>query len=1087
MNKSIKLVSTILGILALSALVAFAQVESARITGTISDSTGAVVPAAKITFTHVSTNSTFEMESDAAGRYISAPLRIGEYRMDVEAPGFKRAVRSGIILQVDQIATLEITLEIGAVTETIDVTADAPLLETTRSTQGQVIDSRRMVDLPLNGRDYIQLALLSAGAAESLGGRYGGFSSGGTRTTQNNYMLDGIDNNGFQIAAQSRQAETVKPPIDAIQEFKISTNNFSAEYGRAMGAIVNVTTKSGSNQLHGTIYEFLRNEELDAKNLFDPADAEKPPFKRNQYGFSFGGPIVKNKTFFFGDYEATRIRESRTVNNTIPTLAMQSGDFRETGDTIYDPFSYDPGANTRVPFPNNIIPTSQMDPIGAEVAAWYPSPLNSNLTQNFLYNPPNNYDSDKWDVRVDHNLSQWDTVYFRFSFQREYDPESPSLPEPAWGTGANATPFTHSGRNMGLVWNHIFTPNLITSTRLGWNYIYTERVAPIDFNSASKLGLKGVNQSILGTPQFNLTGYTNLGISMYTPNLINSQARQLINDTTWTRGAHSVKFGVMLSWMQSYIMNPQQELGQFNFTGNYTRDPITRKGGDGYADLLMGTPTWGRNSSSVYMNLRAPWTQLYIQDKWRVTTKLTLNIGVRYELNRNFVEKDDMFSLYDIDTDAANPKWILPVAGGSRFERAMIADDKNLIVPRFGFAYRILSKTVLRGGYGMFVANYVPTGGGQYLETNPPAHLKVQMSTDSKNVTLTLRDGMPAGILTPEKARSLSFSTFERQPKMPVSQQWNFNIQHELAPDWMWETGYYGTKANHIISRWDGNYALPGPGNINNNRRYTTAIFPGTDIVVGPLGGFNSHNFNGSSLYHSFQTKLEKRFSAGFTVLTSYIWSKTMGDVNGFSATGNTPNSGMQNPLDWKSERSLADQHLGHRFVSSYIYELPFGRSKTMGAGWGGPVNAVLGGWSIGGITTLRSGQPAGLSVEGNPANKSGLNRPNVVGEWRLSSSERTLDRWFNTDAFVKNNEYEYGNAGRNIIIRPGRINFDMAAFKRFEITERLAAQFRFEMFNAFNTPPINGPNMAVGNNNFGKITGAGRPRNLQFGLKLIF
>jgi len=257
--------------------------------------------------------------------------------------------------------------------------------------------------------------------------------------------------------------------------------------------------------------------------------------------------------------------------------------------------------------------------------------------------------------------------------------------------------------------------------------------------------------------------------------------------------------------------------------------------------------------------------------------------------------------------------------------------------------------------------------------------------------------------------------------------------------------------------------------------------------VVKPLAGFNSHNWNGSSLFHSLQAKLEKRFSAGFTLLTSYIWAKTIGDVNGFSATGNTANSGMQNPLDWKSERSLADQHLAHRLVTSYIYELPFGKGKTLGTGWGGVVNAVLGGWSVGGITTMRSGQPAGLSVAGNPANSSTLNRPNVVGDWRLSSSEKTLDRWFNTDAFVKNNQYEFGNAGRNILIMPGGINFDLAAFKRFEITERLAAQFRFEMFNAFNSPPIGEPNVQVGNKNFGRISGAGFPRRLQFGLKLIF
>jgi len=1076
---------TLVLVVALTAIVAFAQVETARITGTITDSSGAVIPGAKITFTHVATNTSFTMESDAVGRYISPPLKLGEYQVTVEAAGFKREVRSGIVLQVNQIATLDISLELGAVTETVSVTANAPLLDTTRSTQGQVIDNRRMVDLPLNGRDYIQLALLSAGAVEPLGGRFGGFSAGGTRTTQNNYMLDGMDNNGTQIAAQARQAETVKPPIDAIQEFKISTNDFSAEYGRAMGAIVNVTTRSGSNELHGTVYEFLRNEKLDARNLFQAQGTKKPPFKRNQYGFSVGGPILKNKLFYFGDYEATRIRESRTVNVTIPTVKIRSGDFTETGDTIYDPFTYDDATKTRTPFPNNVIPASRFDPIAAKANEWYPDPTNGNLTQNFFANPPVVTDEDKWDARVDYNLGQSDTLYYRFSFQRRWLPGSPTLPEPAWG-GGGGTDFEHNGRNMGLVWNHIFTPTLISSTRLGWNKIFTERQSKIDYNVASQLGLAGVNQSLAGTPVFNITGYTNLGISMYTPNLIDSQARQLVNDTTWTKGAHTVKFGVNLEWLQSYLTNPQQELGTFFFNGNYSRNPQNNKGGDGYADFLLGTSYRGDTSTSVYMNLRAPWTQFYVQDKWRVTQKLTLNIGLRYELNRNWVEKDNLFSMYDIDTDPNNPQWVLPKSGGGRFDRALIEDDAKL-VPRFGFAYRLFKGTVLRGGYGMYAANYVPTGGGQYLETNPPFHMKVRMSTDSRHVTLRLRDGMPAGILTPEKARSLSFSTFERHPTMPLSQQWNFNIQQQFGQDWMWEIGYYGTKANHLVHRWDGNYALPAPGNIDNNRRYTSAVWPGTNIVVGPLGSFNSHLFNGNSLFHSLQTKLEKRFSNGFTVLTSYIWSKTIGDVNGFASTGNTPNSGMQNPLDWRAERSLADQHLAHRFVTSYIYELPFGQNKKWGSGWNSVLKGVLGGWAVGGITTLRSGQPAGLSVKGNPANSSTANRPNVVGDWHLSRSERTLDRWFNTDAFVPNNKYEYGNAGRNIIIRPGRVNFDMAAYKRFQILERLAAQFRFEMFNAFNTPPIGSPNLQVGNKSFGKITSAGRPRLLQFGLKLIW
>ena len=354
-----------------------------------------------------------------------------------------------------------------------------------------------------------------------------------------------------------------------------------------------------------------------------------------------------------------------------------------------------------------------------------------------------------------------------------------------------------------------------------------------------------------------------------------------------------------------------------------------------------------------------------------------------------------------------------------------------------------------------------------------------------------MQDGFADDLLTPENATSLSFSMFELKPKMPVSQQWNFNIQQQLGQNWVVEVGYYGAKANHLINRKDGNYSLPGPGNIDQNRRYKTAVWPtDSSITVGPLSSFSSHHWSGSSLYHSFQAKVEKRFSGGFTLLGSFIYSKTIGDVTGFSGSGNASNSNPQNPLDWRSDRSLDAQHMGKRFVTSYIYELPFGRGKRYGSSWNRAADAIVGGWALSGILTLHDGRPSGLSVNGNPSNATTVSRsdrPNVVGEWKLSREERTLDRFFNTDAFVKNRQYEFGNAGRNILIDPGRVNFDFSAFKRFVITERINLQFRFEAYNSTNTPPIGSPNRAVGNNSFGKVTGAGRPRNLQFGLKLLW
>ena len=1072
----------------LVASLAFGQIETARIQGVVSDSTGAVIPGATVQFVHVATGQEFTVSTSADGLYRSVPLRIGEYRVEYESDGFKRAVRSGINLELQETAVIDVVLEIGEITEVVDVTADAVLLETTEATQGQVINNQRIVDMPLNGRDYVQLALLSAGAIRPIGGRFGGYSAGGQRTTQNNYTLDGVDNNGLQIAAQGRRAEVVKPSVDAIEEFKISTNAYSAESGRALGGTVNVSIKSGSNRVSGTVFEFLRNDKLDAKNFFDNPTAPKPPFKRNQFGYSVGGPIKRNSTFFFTDYEGTRIRESATFVLTIPTQEQLAGDFSGVPQTVYDPDTYDADANLREPFLNNAIPSHRIDPVANKASQYYPAPNSSGLTRNWRTASPDNEDDDKWDLRIDQVFGANDNLFWRYSQQDSYVPSPIRFPSTQDGDG---TEFRHRGQNMALGFNHIFTPTLITNIKLGWNRIYTNRQALADKNLNQELGLTGVNQSLRGAARFNISGMRLIGTSNFTPNLIDSQNRQLNVDTNWTRGQHNIKFGYSLQLLQSYLTNPQQELGQFIFNGNFTRQTqnvAAGRGGRPVADFLLGIPVRTDISNSVFMNLRAPWQHFYIQDEWRVNDRLTLNLGLRYEHNMPWYEKENGISNFDIDTDPQNPSFFV-ATDGSIASRATLAPDLNNFAPRFGFAYRILEGTVLRGGYGVFYANYEGTGGGQFLETNPPFHIKSQISTDSIRPAVLLRTGIPDGVVTPERAVSLRFSSFEREPPWPISQQWNFNIQHSLGENTVWEIGYYGTKAQHLVNRIDGNFALPGPGNVNSRRRYKSAIFPGTDIVVGPLAAMNRHEFNGNSLFHSFQTRLERRYSNGFTLLAAYVWSKNIGDVPGFSGSGNAPFSGIQNPLNRRAERSLDNQHREHSLVSSYIYDLPWGRGRRWGSSWAGAREAVLGGWTVAGIVSFASGRPLGLRVRGNPANNGNFSRPNVVAgvDPHLPGGQRDPERWFNTDAFVRNNDFEYGNAGRNILLGPGLANWDFAVFKRFSVTERQSVQFRFESFNFTNTPLFGFPNSEVGNNNFGRITGAGRPRNLQFGLKYIF
>ncbi|MGH9630408.1 MAG: hypothetical protein ACRD7E_19015, partial [Bryobacteraceae bacterium] len=479
------------------------------------------------------------------------------------------------------------------------------------------------------------------------------------RATQNNYLLDGVDNNNAQIAYQGRQAEVVRPNVDAVQEFKVMTSAFSAEYGRAAGAVVNVNLKSGSNEIHGTLFEFLRNEKLDAKNFFDLPDQPRPPFKRNQYGFTVGGPVKRNQTFFFGDYEWTKVRESRTVNNTVPTPRMVNGDFSELlpGTRIYDPATYDPVTRQRQAFAGNIIPQSRLDPIGARVAKLYPEPNKPGLVRNYLFNPADNLNRDRWDAKVDHNFGSYDVFTARYSYQRDYEPVSYSLPPPAFGAGgADAGDVTTTGHNLMVSHNHVFSPTLILSAKAAWNRIFTGIEPAVDRNFNAELGIRGVEQTIPGMAALQPSGYTNVGIGTHLPNNADSQNRQLLADMTWLSSRHSVKFGINFSWKQGFLYNPQQAMGVFPFDGSFTRNPVSAREGNPIADLLLGYPFQAQTSNYAYMNQRAPFYDFYIQDEWRATSRLTLNIGLRYELHLPWVETRNGWANFDIDTDRANPQ-----------------------------------------------------------------------------------------------------------------------------------------------------------------------------------------------------------------------------------------------------------------------------------------------------------------------------------------------------------------------------------------------------------------------------------------------
>jgi hypothetical protein len=1057
------------------------QTDTAQVTGRIVDATGAVIVDAKVTVTDIGKGISRATPTNEAGNYTVPLLQAGTYRIMVEKPGFKPINESGIVLNGGRIARMDFTLEIGTVTGEISVTATAPLVNLTDATQGQVIDNKKIVDMPLNGRNYIELALLSEGTVQPLtGSRMAGFSSGGQRTTQNNYLLDGADNNNLQNSTQGSQAEGVRPCLEAIQEFTVLTNSYAAEFGRATGGVVNAVLKSGSNQLHGVGFGFLRNEVLDAKNYFDQ---RKPPFKRSQFGFALGGPVIRNKTFFFGDYEGTRLRQSRTVNSTIPTTAMRTGNFSNLSAAIYDPLTYAPSSGTRQPFSGNLIPDSRIDAVSRHVAAWLPEPQNAGLTQNFLYNPPNPQDENKFDVRVDHVVSSKDNIYFRFSRQIYLQPASPSLPPPASGSVGDGDKFTTTGNNMVLAWNHIFSPTWITSSRVAWNEAYSLTSSSARTNYNAEIGLKGVDQNLAGGAQFSIAGYTAPGGATNKPNYATSQARQLINDTTAIRGNHSLKFGVNITWIQRYLNNPRQAVGAFSFNGNFTNDLPTRRGGNSFADFLLGIPYDSQVATPAYTNLRAPWYALYVQDQWRVSSRLTLSLGVRYELHLPFVDTRDRVANFDEDTDPSKPQFVV-AKKGSRFDRSLMTADPDCFAPRVGFAYKMGQGTVLRGGYGIYYGTLDMTDVPAF---NPPFLTWVDITTDSIHPAFFLRDGVPP-VLTPERVANLQPTSYQSNQTASYSHQWNFSIGHTLRKNWLVEAGYYGSPAHHLVRRWDSNYTpVPGPGNINSRRRWTSVVFPGTNITVSPLASALREQFDGNSSYHSLQAKVEKRFAQGFTFLASYLWSKALSDLCGQAAIGNSPGCTYQNSQSFRSDYGLDNQNIAHRYVGSIVWELPLGRARRWGSQWNRLTDVVLGRWSLASIVSVSSGLPLSPTVNGNPANTNTVSRPNVVGNPNLGSSQRTPGRWFNTAALVPNQPFTYGNAGHNILTAPGVANVDFATYKRFTITEKFEAQFRFEAFNFFNTPQFGFPNATLGTAPYGQITSAGAPRRLQFGLKLLF
>ncbi len=1129
--------------------------QTAQITGRITDSSGAVIRGANITVTQVDKGVKRDATSSEEGYYTVPLLQPGTYEVTTETAGFKPVTRSGITLRVEQVARIDFTLEVGGVQEKVTVTGEPPLLEASTSSVGQVVDNQKIVDLPLNQRDPLTLALLTPGVIGSVGRGFTGLriSINGGRMATNEILLDGIPS---APPINVSNNATVVPSVDAVQEFRVQTSNYSAEFGLSGGGIINLIYKSGTNELHGSLYEFLRNSVLDANNFF--ANRNGVPlasFKRNQFGGSIGGPVVlpgydgHNKTFFFASYEGLRERAGANLLSTVPTEAMRRGDFSQFRDAagqpilIFDPVTTRAAGSgfVRDAFPGNTIPANRIDPVARNILGYYPLPnrpgdANTGLN-NLAASGSAPYDINQWDVKIDQNLS--DRQRFAARVSRSVH-DNTFLPVFFRGgdtaLAQNSLAATTVSHNVAFDYNLIVSPTYLINFRAGYARLIFDVRTPSDGFDPTQLGFPTSlrdNLDQLIFPRIEPQGYYPVGHGQAVtgPGSAENFVWNLAN--TKTVGSHQLKFGGELR-LRRNNNREHGNLAQFNFPRGFTQgpNPQVASGGDGFASFLLGVGGGLSTKNRKINSTQSFYYGFYLNDDWKATSKLTFNLGLRYDLNIPLTERFDRLNYLDLEVPHPLGAQIRDKPGfsecpacanlqgglifASEQDRNLTKTARDNFAPRFGFAYQALKKTVVRGAYGIF---YSTSGTASTIGANGYRTITPFLgSLDGFTPNHYLRDPFPNGFL-PIDGNSLGLMTFvgldpsapQRNSVAPYTQNWNFGIQHELPGSILIDASYVGSRGVNLLdgfvaaNQLDPRHLALGPrlleqvpnpffGSINTGTLSQRTVQ--RRFLLRPFPQFNSVspiNVNGSSsFYHSFQLKVEKRLSAGLSLLLAYTAGKLIDDAS--QQNGNFGGEGVrQNSFDRRGDRSIAVYDISQRLVISYIYELPFGRGRSFGADWNRAADVVLGGWQINGITSFQTGQPLTISAP-NTCNcfNNGL-RPNISGSAKLDGPvKERLTGYFNTSVFSQPALYNFGNASRTLpdVRSHGVRNWDFSLFKNFRILEGLNVQFRAEAFNLLNRVQFSFPDQNFGNlgRGFGQINSqANAPRQVQFGLKILF
>jgi len=1147
-----RVIATLIFLYAVLAIQGSAQVNTASLTGQVTDSNGAAIANASVTVKNKATAAEKSATTDSSGYYTFASLPVGVYSVTIELQGFKRAVHEAINLEIGQKARLDTLMEVGAVSESVVVMTAPPLLTTQEATPGGVIENRMIDNLPLAGRNWddllggvpgVQADRYSEQGGATANGRTGGANVHGVRSLQNNFVLDGVDNNSISENVQELTTQVARPSVDSIQEFKVSTNPYSAENGRSPGALISVTTKGGGNDFHGTLYEFHRNRIFDANNFFqNRAGAAKPAHVQNQFGVNFSGPIVmprfgegsgpstynlKNKAFFFFNYEGTRVRKGVSRLGNVPLPNEIRGDFSPaagTANRVTYAQIFDRVGDCRAKFPaafnangsflNNQIPAGCLDPLALKVLGILPAanvvpgtgPLN---VSNFLRSPGIVDDTDSYTGRVDWQANSSNSLFVRYTFSDRFRYVPGIFGGIADGTGSSANGrLFMQGQSAAIGWTRTISPRVLNEFRMGWGRNNSHATQdPFGLNTLAEFGFKGVQDSPVysgGLPGINInsrggtpveggqSGFDRIGSPDFLPKSQATNQFQWTDTVNASFGAHQLKIGVDVRGpMRNIYLDVPGLRGSFTFDGNRTSNPSPPSGapvtGIGLADFLLGYPQQAQLTNLAVVDARLKMFSGFFQDDWKVTPKFTMNLGIRYDFATWPYEGLDRLTNFDPTTG------LKFTPANSRFGKSLVRPDKNNFAPRLGLVYQLTPETVIRAGYGRFYMLFERAGSEDQLALNLPYLVNNVVTAANANSTannIRLQTGFNLS-LDPNLVNATTVRLRAVNPEAvdPSIDQWNFGVQRQLPGNMVATLDYVGTKGTHLSTLK------------NLNQPAFNANGTSTGVIPFPnLGPIEFRDNGGNSNYHGGELTLEKRFSRGLSFRGAYTYSKSIDESQEHLAAGGT-GSFTQNAYNRRERRGPSDFDVRHRLALSYIYELPFGEGHSHLTN--GPLSYVLGGWRLSGTGGFRTGRPFTLRAGNNDGTLAGPRGGGLVSAFAdcrrdgtLSNSERTIDRWFDPTAYATpavtvgtTSTPRLGNCGRNTLRGPGLTNFDMALARSFKFFgEGRNLEIRWEMFNMLNTPQFALPERNINSSSVGRITAlAGDPRLMQFAAKFSF